>query len=141
MISLSDIVYCRCTLALLGRQQPWRYHSWGIPTEIEKEIRARDKRCVFCHKRFSRESRASIASIEHFNNNRPMTTKYNLAICCGSCNSSKLNKKLLAWLKTPYCRERQINEKTVAKPVKEYIRRVRGATMLLRKKRRKAGGV
>jgi len=114
---------------------------FGISDEVEKEIRARDKRCVFCHKKFSRRSRTSGATIEHFNNDGPMTKKYNLAICCGGCNSSKGTKKLLAWLKTPYCRERQINEKSVAKPVKEYIRCVRRAEMLLRKKRRKAGGV
>jgi len=115
-------------------------NTYGISEEVEKEIRARDRRCVFCHKRFSRKSRASIATIEHFNNDGPMAKKYNVAICCGGCNSSKGTKKLSAWLKTPYCRKRQINEKTVAKPVKEYIRRIRRAKMLLRKKRRKAGG-
>jgi hypothetical protein len=100
-------------------------NTYGISEEVEEEIRARDRRCVFCHKRFSRESRASGATIEHFNNDGPLAKKYNLAICCGGCNSSKGTKKLLAWLKTPYCRKRQINEKTVAKPVKEYIRRTR----------------
>jgi len=119
-------------------------NSYGISKNVEEEIRARDKRCVFCHKRFSRESRASGATIEHFNNDGPMTKKFNLAICCGGCNSSKGTKKLSAWLKTPYCTEKKpkpINEKTVAKPVKEYLRRVRRAKMLLRTKRRNAGGV
>jgi hypothetical protein len=100
-------------------------NRYGIPEEDEKEIRARDKACVFCHaslKRPSRARRASEATIEHFSNEGPLRKKYNLAICCRGCNSSKGTKRLLAWFKTPYCRKRKINEKTVAKPVKQYIR-------------------
>jgi hypothetical protein len=65
---------------------------------------------------------ASGATIEHFNNDGPLTKKYNLAMCCRGCNSSKGTKRLLAWFKTPYCVEKNINEKTVAEPVKQYIR-------------------
>jgi 5-methylcytosine-specific restriction endonuclease McrA len=103
-------------------------NRWGIPKKIEEEIRARDKRCVFCHVSMRRASRArgtSDATIEHFNNDGPLGKKYNVAICCRGCNSSKGTKRLLAWFKTPYCRKRKINEKTVAKPVKEYLRRSR----------------
>jgi len=45
----------------------------------------------------------------------------------------------LAWFKTPYCIAKNINEKTVAKPVREYLRYISSAKMPLRKKRRKAG--
>lgn len=64
------------------------------------------------------------ATIEHFNNDGPMTKKYNLAICCRRCNSSKGAISLSAWFKTPYCgdRKKKITAKTVAQPVKEYLR-------------------
>ena len=65
---------------------------------------------------------ASGATIEHFNNNGPFKKKYNLAICCRGCNSSKGTKSLSAWFKTLYCREKKITEKTVSKPVKEFMR-------------------
>ena len=63
--------------------------------------------------------RASGATIEHFNNNGPLKKKYNVAICCRRCNSSKGTKRLAVWFKTPYCREKKINGETVSKPVKE----------------------
>jgi hypothetical protein len=65
---------------------------------------------------------ASGATIEHFNNDGPLGKKYNVAICCRRCNSSKGTMSLSAWFKTPYCLERKISEKTVSKPAKEYIR-------------------
>jgi len=65
---------------------------------------------------------AAGATIEHFNNDGPFDRKYNVAICCRRCNSSKGTKKLSAWFKTPYCLEKKINEDTVSKPVKEYMR-------------------
>jgi len=36
-------------------------------------------------------SGASGATIEHFNNDGPFENKYNIAICCQRCNSSKGN--------------------------------------------------
>jgi len=62
------------------------------------------------------------ATIEHFNNDGPFNEKYNVAICCRRCNSSKGAKSLSDWFETPYCSEEKINEETVAKPVKEYLR-------------------
>ena len=66
---------------------------------------------------------ASGATIEHFNNDGPYDQKNNVAICCRRCNSSKGDKSLSDWFKTPYCCKNKINEKTVAKPVKKYMRR------------------
>jgi len=100
-------------------------NNYGIPEEVEKEIRARDKICVFCHVSLTQPTRAkdgSEASIEHFNNDGPLRKKYNLAICCRRCNSSKGTKKLLAWFRMPYCVDRNINKETVATPVREYVR-------------------
>jgi 5-methylcytosine-specific restriction endonuclease McrA len=80
-------------------------NTYGISELVEKEIRARDKKCEYCHGSMKRSSRAkgeAEATIEHFNNNGPFTKKENLDICCRGCNSSKGVKTLLAWSKTPY---------------------------------------
>jgi 5-methylcytosine-specific restriction endonuclease McrA len=100
-------------------------NTYGIPRQVEREIRARDKTCVYCGilmKQNPHARRASGATIEHFNNNGPFEKKYNVAICCRRCNSSKGTKRLGAWFKTPYCLEKRINEETVSKPVKEFMR-------------------
>ena len=73
-------------------------------------------------KQYPHAMAASGATIEHFNNDGPFQKKYNVAICCRRCNSSKGTKRLSVWFKTPYCREKKINEDTVSKPVKEYMR-------------------
>jgi len=114
-------------------------NTYGISEEVETQIRARDKTCVYCRIRMRRRSRArgaSDATIEHFNNNGPFTKKYNLAICCRGCNSSKGTKTLSAWFKTPYCGRKGVQEGKVAEPVKRYIRM---AKMQLRKKAQESG--
>jgi hypothetical protein len=105
-------------------------NSYEISEEIEGEIRARDKKCVYCRVSMKKPTRVKVAAeatIEHFNNDGPFTKKYNLAICCRGCNSSKGVKTLLAWFKTPHCAKWGINEKTVAKPVKNFMRAAQGA--------------
>jgi 5-methylcytosine-specific restriction endonuclease McrA len=100
-------------------------NTYGISKQDEQEIRARDKTCVYCGilmKQYPNAMGASGATIEHFNNDGPFKKKYNVAICCRRCNSSKGTMSLSAWFKTPYCREKKINEETVSKPVKEYMR-------------------
>ncbi len=105
-------------------------NRYGISEEDEKEIRARDKRCVYCHvvlKHCPHAMSASGATIEHFNNDGPFDKKYNVAFCCRRCNSSKGTQKLSDWFDTAYCksRKKEINARTVAKPVKEFIRRTK----------------
>jgi hypothetical protein len=98
---------------------------YGISKEVETKIRARDKTCVYCRvlmKRTSRARGAAEVTIEHFNNRGPYAEKYNVAICCRGCNSSKGTKKLLVWFESSYCVARNIHSKTVAAPVKHYIR-------------------
>jgi len=100
-------------------------NTYGISDQVEREIRARDKKCVYCHTPMKQSSRAkgpTEATIEHFNDDGPFDKKYNVAICCRGCNSSKRTKSLSAWFKTPYCLKKKINEKTVSKPVKEFLR-------------------
>ncbi len=106
-------------------------NKYGIPEEDEKEIRARDKTCIYCHKAMkkypnTKGTPGDKATIEHLNNDGPFDEKSNLAICCGNCNSSRNNKELLVWFKTQYCMDRNINEKTVAEPVRVYIRYIEG---------------
>jgi hypothetical protein len=81
-------------------------NSYGIPDEIEKKIRAKDR---------------TEGSIEHFNNRWHFEKEWNVAICCRGCNSSKGTKTLLTWFKSPYCVERKISKATVAGPVKKFI--------------------
>ncbi len=101
-------------------------NRYGISKQDEHVIRARDKRCVYCGILMKERSRASAGTtIEHFNNDGPFDEIYNLAICCRRCNSSKGTMKLSGWFKTPYCREREINEQTVSQPVRNYMRLVR----------------
>jgi hypothetical protein len=104
-------------------------NRFGIPNEVERRIRVRDTRCVYCGKRFSRASRKDKATIEHLNEKPPFywlegLKEEGLAICCGSCNSSRGNRSLRDWFQTPYCTERAIpiNGNTVAEPVRRYLR-------------------
>lgn len=98
---------------------------YGIPKQELEKIRARDKVCVYCHKKMLgttvSDNRREWATIEHLNHLPPWNNPSTVAICCGSCNSSRGQKKLLDWFKTPYCVERSINEKTVAEIVKNYL--------------------
>jgi 5-methylcytosine-specific restriction endonuclease McrA len=100
-------------------------NTYGISKQEEQEIRVRDKNCVYCGILMEQSPHAmgaSGATIEHFNNDGPLKKRYNLAICCRRCNSSKGTMRLSAWFKTPYCREKKISEETVSKPVREYMR-------------------
>jgi uncharacterized CHY-type Zn-finger protein len=107
-------------------------NRFGIPAEAERRIRARDARCVYCGKQFSEESRKHMPTIEHLDEKPPFywqqgLKEEGLAICCGSCNSSRSNKTLRDWFRTPYCTERvvPINGTTVAEPVKRYLQSTR----------------
>jgi hypothetical protein len=100
-------------------------NTYGISKQDELEIRARDKTCVSCGilmQQYPDAMGPSGTTIEHFNNDGPFNEKYNVAICCRRCNSSKGTMTLSDWFKTLYCREKKINKETVAKPVKEYMR-------------------
>jgi hypothetical protein len=108
---------------------PSMSNRFGIPASVELRLRARDTRCVYCGKVFSANSRRNMPSIEHLNERPPFYWQQGLregglAICCGSCNSSRGNKSLRDWFRTPYCTERAtpINASTVAEPVKRYLR-------------------
>ncbi|MBU6414853.1 HNH endonuclease [Patescibacteria group bacterium] len=108
-------------------------NKFGIPTEVEKSIRARDRVCVYCRKKMKEYlhtigSPKDKATIEHLNFDGPFYWKKGLkesdiVICCQSCNSSRGEKKLVGWFKTQYCIDGKINKKMVAMPVKNYIQK------------------
>jgi len=102
-------------------------NKFGIPEDELMKIRARDKNCVYCHKEmtypFSRDKQKDCATIEHLNFDGPFYCSKGLqlediVICCGQCNSSRGIKRLSDWFKTKYCLTRNIDENTVAGPVK-----------------------
>jgi len=100
-------------------------NTYGISEHDERQIRARDRTCVYCGilmKQSPRAMCASGATIEHFNNDGPLRKKYNVAICCRGCNSSKGTKRLSVGFKTPYCREKKMNGETFSETVKVYMR-------------------
>ena len=98
-------------------------NNWNIPDWLEKEVRARDKRCVYCDFEFSdtKTSPRSAASWEHIVNDAKIITRENIALCCRGCNSSKGQKPLSVWLTSKYCKERGITPETVAPIVKQAI--------------------
>jgi hypothetical protein len=69
-----------------------------------------------------------MATIEHLNEKPPFywqegLREDGLAICCGSCNSSRGNKRLRDWFRSPYCMDRPkpIDGSTVAEAVRKYL--------------------
>lgn len=107
-------------------------NKFGIPENVLSKIRARDKACVYCRKTmlypYRTNNRADSATIEHLNFDGPFSWNCGLqardiVLCCGSCNSSRGEKKLTEWFKTQYCIDRNIRENTVAAPVRGYLRR------------------
>jgi len=95
-------------------------NSWKIPEWLEREIKGRDKNCVYCRTEFkvTKESKKSMATWEHFINDARIISRENIARCCFSCNSSKGTKKLADWLESDYCKKHGITKDTVAEVVR-----------------------
>jgi 5-methylcytosine-specific restriction endonuclease McrA len=74
-------------------------NRWGIPDWLEKEVRERDKKCVYCgvdmiEKTPRSGPRNSVATWEHIVNDANIITPDNIARCCWACNASKGTKEL-----------------------------------------------
>jgi len=99
--------------------------KYGISGEKLEEIKRRDKTCAYCHKKMVEPikggKQSNFATIEHFNHLPPWNNPNTIGFCCGSCNSSRRDKKIIDWFKTKYCLERNINYNTVTQPVRDYI--------------------
>lgn len=96
-------------------------NNWNIPDQLEKEVKLRDTACVYCGVKFKKNFRDG-ASWEHINNRAKDIEKWNIVLCCRSCNSSKGAKNILDWFKSQYCMDNNINAHTVAAIIKSYIK-------------------
>lgn len=62
------------------------------------------------------------ATVEHMDDDSVTSPREdNVAMCCGSCNSSRGRKTLTEWFESQYCKEKNINKSTVAKIVVAYL--------------------
>lgn len=112
---------------MLGMRSGGTVNRWGIPDWLEKEVKERDKTCVYCGvkmiEQMSRSgSRKALATWEHIINDARIVTRDNIVRCCFACNTSKGTKKLSDWMQSSYCKKRGINKETVAKVVKKALR-------------------
>jgi hypothetical protein len=105
----------------------WAVNRWGIPDWLEREVKDRDKTCVYCGTQMNEQllpsgPRKAVATWEHIINDSNIVTRESIARCCVACNSSKGTMKLSDWLQSGYCKKRGINKDTVAEIVKEALR-------------------
>ncbi|MDV7187937.1 HNH endonuclease signature motif containing protein [Lutibacter sp. TH_r2] len=98
-------------------------NRWGIPIDVENFVKQRDKTCVYCGVEFSKDnsSRKTKPSWEHIINDIKINGKDNIALCCVSCNASKGAKLLEDWLKSDYCKKKNITIDTVSTVVQNVI--------------------
>jgi hypothetical protein len=101
--------------------------KWGIPVWLEREVRQRDKECVYCRIAMRESlpadrSRNTVATWEHIINDARIVSRENIARCCAACNSSKGTKKLSLWIESDYCKRRGIGRDTVADVVEQALR-------------------
>ena len=98
-------------------------NRWGIPKEIEEFVIKRDVNCVYCGILFLEfdRNRRTRRTWEHIINDIKINGAENIALCCGSCNASKGNKKLEDWINSKYCEAKGINFNSVALVVKKHL--------------------
>lgn len=95
-------------------------NKWNIPEAIEKRIRVRDKKCVYCGREFTSDN-SDRATWEHIDNDETNISEANICLCCASCNASKGTNTLTMWLKSDYCRRKNINVHSMAKVIRRYL--------------------
>lgn len=90
-------------------------NRWNIPASLEREVRERDRSCVYCGTSFAQSTaRRDRPSWEHIVNDAALVSRENIALCCVGCNASKGSKVLALWLRSRYCSVRGISEHSVA---------------------------
>ena len=90
---------------------------YNILSNLGKEIRMRDKKCVYCGKDYEGDE-----TIEHIDNNIQNISVENLAICCRACNASKGQKNISEWLESDYCKSKNITTDSVADVIKNALK-------------------
>jgi hypothetical protein len=103
-------------------------NKWGIPDWLEKEVRERNKRCVYCGVKMIEKmpkdgNRKAVATWEHIINDASNISRENIALCCVACNASKGTKNLSDWLEYSYCKKKGINKDTVAEIIKNALKK------------------
>jgi len=100
-------------------------NKYGLPENRLRKIRSRDTKCVYCHKAMTQPKNGGFkgdwATIEHLNHLPPWNNPDTVAICCGSCNSSRGALPIFQWFKKSYCINKGISIETVASPVRDYV--------------------
>lgn len=102
-------------------------NKWGIPEWLEKKVRERDKKCVYCgeellEKMPAQGSSKELASWEHIVNDARIITAENIALCCLACNASKGSKHLSDWMQSAYCRRKGISRDSVADIINDALK-------------------
>lgn len=102
-------------------------NNWKIPIQLETEILSRDTHCIYCGVEISRRGGKEVGiefqgSWEHIINDASIITRENIARCCRPCNSSKGTKTLSDWLKTEYCKRKNITPDTIAPVAKGHLK-------------------
>jgi hypothetical protein len=98
-------------------------NRWRIPEWLEREVVARDTKCIYCGIEFAGQdgSRGSRASWEHIINDAAMVSRENIALCCISCNASKGAKSLSHWLLSRYCSRKAISSASIARVAQDAL--------------------
>jgi hypothetical protein len=99
---------------------------YEIPDRVVRHVARRDKSCVYCKLRFriGARSRNNLASWEHMDGYSVKHPKvWNIALCCGRCNTSRGPKGLAEWFDSAYCRKNNISRQTVAPVIRRYLGR------------------
>lgn len=98
-------------------------NRWNIPDWLEKLVKSRDKRCVYCGKDFEipPQKRGDAPSWEHIINDATIINLDNIAICCVSCNASKGSKDLRFWMNSKYCKRNKITSDSVALVIQQAL--------------------
>jgi hypothetical protein len=100
--------------------------KYNIPDPVVRRVARRDKSCVYCKLKFriGARSRNNLASWEHMDDYSVEHPKvWNIALCCGCCNTSRGPKGLAEWFDSAYCRKNNISRQTVAPVVRRYLGR------------------
>jgi hypothetical protein len=98
-------------------------NRWNIPEWLETHVLERDKDCVYCRAHFEPLSSKARPTWEHIINDLQIITRENIARCCMSCDASKGDRPLAAWLDSAYCKDRSITKEQVAEVVRAQLRR------------------
>src|SRR5262245_17248214 len=110
-------------------------NRWSIPAWLEKEVRERDKACVYCGIDMLETPplqgpRKAVATWEHIINDARLICRENIARCCAACNSSKGSRVLSVWIESEYCQKHGITNDSVSEVVKAALKNAALSTSL-----------